>query len=359
MTSRDIIQHRLINQQLAAAPAAGGFTTSAGLVRWMGCVQAQDFAGAKWAIGNRVRDLTEAAIDKDFNDGRFLRTHVLRPTWHFVAPEDIRWMLQLTAPRIKAFNKNLHRNLNITAAVLKRSTALLEKTLAGGRHLTRQELQLVLKKARINTDDIRFSFLLMEAELNGVLCSGPRKGKQFTYALLEERVPPAAVLSRKESLGALAKRYFMSRGPATLPDFAWWGGLTLTDAREGLAMCKHELANEVVNGQAYWFGAGMLLKPAAAAAKAVYLLPAYDEYAIGYKDRSDILPGEGAEKTGNGIFKPIIIAGGKIAGTWQRVLTKDVVRVETNAFGAWSGVVAGQVKAMVKRYGKFLGKKVV
>src|SRR6266700_1288942 len=120
MTNRDIISYRLSRQQLAAP----SFTHAAGLVNWMGCIQAQDFAGAKWAIGNRIKDITEAAIENDFNEGRFLRTHVLRPTWHFVAPEDIRWMLQLTAPRIKAFNKNLHRNLDITAAVLKRSTAL-------------------------------------------------------------------------------------------------------------------------------------------------------------------------------------------------------------------------------------------
>jgi len=357
MTSRDIIHYRLINQQLAATD----FTSSAALVRWMGCIQAQDFAGAKWAIGSRARNLTGAMIEKDFNEGRFLRTHVLRPTWHFVAPEDIRWMLRLTAPRIQHFNKNLHRNLDITAAVLKRSTALLEKALTGGRHLTRQELSAVLKKAKINTDDIRFAFLLMEAELNGVICSGPRRGKQFTYALLEERVPPAAVLSRPESLGALARRYFMSRGPATLPDFAWWGGLTLADAREGLEQCRQELANEVVNGQAYWFLAGMSLQPPATkgAGSAVHLLPAYDEYAIGYRDRSDILPAGAAAKAGSGIFKPIIIAGGKMAGVWQRALLKDAIKMDLDVFEPLSQAAEGRIKAEVKRYGKFLGKKVV
>jgi hypothetical protein len=356
MTSQDITRHRLINQQLAATD----FTTAASLVQWMGCIQAQDFAGAKWAIGSRLGHLTDAVIERDFNEGRFLRTHVLRPTWHFVAPEDIRWMLRLTAPRIKNFNKNLHRNLDITAAVLKRSTTLIEKALTGGHHLTRQELAAVLKKARINTDDIRLAFLLMEAELNGVICSGPRKGKQFTYALLEERVPPAAVPGRQESLGALARRYFLSRGPATLPDFAWWGGLTLRDAREGLEQCSRELANEVVNGQAYWFSAGMSLTPAAAkGGSAVYLLPAYDEYAIGYKDRSDILPAGIAAKAGNGIFKPILIAHTRMAGVWQRELAKDAVTVKLDVFEPLGQSAERRVKAVMKRYGKFLGKKVV
>ena len=337
------------------------FTRAAQLVQWMGCIQAQDFAGAKWAIGSRLEGITDAAVEKELNEGHFLRTHILRPTWHFVSPGDIRWMLRLTAPKIKALSRNYHRNLNITAAVLKRSRAVLEKSLAGGQQLNRQELTARLQKAKINTDDIRLSFLLMDAELDGVICSGPRKGKQFTYALLEERVSPVAALSRQESLGELARRYFISRGPATLPDFAWWGGLTLTDAREGLERCKQWLVNEVVNGQAYWFSAAAASPPiiTAAAAKRVYLLPAFDEYAIGYKDRNDILPADRSVKTGNGIFKPIIIAGGKIAGVWQRELVKDVVTVAPAPFRPLSQPVERELKAAVKRYGKFLGMKTV
>ena len=350
MTNRDLVFYRLSRQQLAGT----SFTDAAGLVHWMGCIQAQDFAGAKWAIGSRLGGITDHAVEKEFNEGRFLRTHVLRPTWHFVSPADIRWMLRLTAPKIKSLNINFHRNLNITPAILRRSRAVLEKALAGKRFLNRLEISALLKKAKINTDDIRFSFLLMDAELDGIICSGPRKGKQFTYALLEERVPPAVAMSRQESLGELAKRYFMSRGPATLPDFAWWGGLTLRDAREGLEQCKQILAHEVINGQAYWFSPGL---PAPAnAAKAVYLLPAFDEYAIGYKDRSDILPADRAVKTGNGIFKPIIVAGGKMAGTWQRAFTKEGVEVETNVFEPGSKAMEQKVKGMVKRYGKFLEK---
>lgn len=357
MISSNIPFYRMVNQQMTGT----GFTRAAELVQWMGCIQAQDFAGAKWAIGSRIEGITEAAVEKEFNEGRFLRTHVLRPTWHFVSPGDIRWMLRLSAPKIKALSKNYHRNLNITSSILKRSRAVLEKSLAGGQHLNRQELTARLQKARINTDDIRLSFLLMDAELDGVICSGPRKGKQFTYALLEERVAPAAPLSRQESLGELAKRYFTSRGPATLPDFAWWGGLRLSDAREGLEQCRQWLVNEVVNGQAYWFSAGAPppSRVAGGAAKAVYLLPAFDEYAIGYKDRNDILPADRTVKTGNGIFKPIIIAGGKMAGGWQRELAKDGVKVALAPFRPLSQAAERQVRAAVRRYGKFLGKKVM
>jgi hypothetical protein len=351
MTSRDITRLRLLNQQISA----GRYTAPAALVRWMGCIQAQDFAGAKWAIGSRIKGMTEAAVEKDFNEGRFLRTHVLRPTWHFVAPEDIRWMLKLTAPRLKAFNKNMHRNLEITPAILKRSTAVIEKALAGGKQLTRTELLLRLKKSKINTDDIRFSFLLMDAELDGVICSGPRQGKQFTYALLEERVPPAAAKSRDEALTELARRYFSSRGPATLPDFAWWGGITLSDAKKGLEQCRQELAYEEINGQAYWFLPDAALSPVSS--NAVYLLPAYDEYAIGYKDRNDILSSKHSREAGNGIFKPIIVAGGQIAGTWQRTLKKDAVEVELNAFDPLSAAVQKRLNDAVKKYGRFLGKK--
>ncbi|HSC36548.1 MAG TPA: winged helix DNA-binding domain-containing protein, partial [Chitinophagaceae bacterium] len=197
---------------------------------------------------------------------------------------------------------------------------------------------------------------LMDAELDGVICSGPRQGKQFTYALLEERVPPAAAKSREEALTELARRYFSSRGPATLPDFAWWGGITLSDAKKGLEQCRQELAHEEINGQAYWFLPGAALLPASS--PAVYLLPAYDEYAIGYKDRNDILSSKHTRQAGNGIFKPIIVSGGQIAGTWQRTLKKEAVEVELNAFDPLSATVQRRLKDAVKQYGKFLGKKV-
>jgi hypothetical protein len=169
MNSQQIPQLRLQQQQILHPR----FTEPAALVKWMGCMQAQDYAGAKWAIGNRVKGSTDASIEQDFNDGKILRTHILRPTWHFVAPEDISWMLQLTAPKIKAFNKNLHTKLDISDKELKRSKTVLANALSNNKYLTRSALAPLLKKARINTDDIRLGFLLMDAELDGLICSGP------------------------------------------------------------------------------------------------------------------------------------------------------------------------------------------
>ena len=218
MTSRSIIECRLVNQQLTNSR----FTTAAQLVDWMGCIQSQDFAASKWAIGNRIDNITEAQIDKEFNEGKILRTHILRPTWHFVTPDDIAWMLKLTAPRIRAFSKSYLSKLNLDKKVLNRSKNIIAKALRDGNQLSRQQLMVLLKKAKVNTDDIRSTFIMMEAELDGLICSGGRQGKQFTYALLEERVPKIKRLNDEAPVAKLAKKYFTSHGPATKYDFAWW-----------------------------------------------------------------------------------------------------------------------------------------
>src|SRR5882757_2265869 len=249
MTSRDIAHHRLINQGILGST----FTEPKEMVRWMGCIQAQDFAGAKWAIGNRIKGITETEVENDFNEGKILRTHILRPTWHFVTAEDIHWILKLTAPKIKALCKGLHRKLEINEGILKRSKKIISKALQGGNQLTRDELQTLLKNRRINTDDIRLGFLIMDAELDGLICSGRRRGKQFTYALLEERSPKVKSMDRDAAIAELGKRYFISRGPATVQDFAWWSSLTLTEARKSVELNKKHLAHEVINGQAFWF----------------------------------------------------------------------------------------------------------
>jgi hypothetical protein len=215
MTSRNIANHRLVTQRIAGSHqriAGSGVTGPVESVQWMGCIQAQDFAQAKWAIGLRSEDITEAAIDRDFNEGKILRTHILRPTWHFVLPQDIGWMLRLTAPKIKAFNKGLHRKLGIDEAILKRSRAILLKALTGDKQLTREQLVQLLKKGRINTDDIRITFLLMDAELDGLICSGARQGRQFTYALLQERAPGLRYLEEDEAIGELTRRILPAGG---------------------------------------------------------------------------------------------------------------------------------------------------
>src|SRR5215204_6450301 len=216
----DIPAYRLHNQRLSTP----NFKTPQAVVQWLGAVQAQDYAGAKWALAQRMTDATDAALDQAFADGSILRTHLLRPTWHFVTPQDIRWMLTLTAPRVHAVSAYMYRQSGLVKAVFKKSNAILEKALQGGKQLTRTELATALDKAGISADGFRLTYLMMYGELEGLICSGARRGKQFTYALLEERVPSVKTINRVEALAELISRYFATRGPATLADFTMWSG---------------------------------------------------------------------------------------------------------------------------------------
>ena len=209
----DIAPIRLRQQQLAR----GDGTSPSDVVRWLGAVQAQDYAGARWALGLRVKGTTDEDVARAFDAGTILRTHMLRPTWHFVAPEDIRWVQALTAPRVHAANCSYYRKLELDDRLLARSRAVFERTLDGGAHRTRTELASALARAGIVADGHRLAYLVMHAALERVICSGPRRGKQFTYARLDERAPGARTLARDEALAALTRHYFSSHGriPAT------------------------------------------------------------------------------------------------------------------------------------------------
>lgn len=357
MTSRDIVYQRLINQGLIHST----FTSVESLVRHMGCIQSQDFAGAKWAIGNRVNGITEADIDKLFSAGKLLRTHVLRPTWHFICPEDIRWMLKLTAPRIKASAKSMHKKMGLDDAILKRSKNILTKALEQHQQLTRNEIKLLLQKGKLKTDDMRLVFYLLDAELDGVICSGPRQGKQFTYALLDKRAPRAKALAldRDDSLAELGKRYFTSHGPATLHDFAWWSGLNLVDVKRSIEINKDLLEHVLVDKQEYWFIAGTYKTATRKQPPDLFLLPPYDEYTVSYKDRTTILSATHFEKTGNGIFKPVIVINGKIAGTWQRRETKENVQVEIMPLDSFSKQDHRLTGLAAIAYAKFINKALI
>jgi hypothetical protein len=350
MIIRKILQQRLINQQLTDA----AFTKPHQLVRYMGCMQAQDFYGAKWAIGTRLKGVTDAAIEKEFSEGKILRTHVLRPTWHFVSPDDIGWMLKLTAPQVKMLTAGYHRKEGIERTIIDKSRDVFNAALTGGKQLTREELVPILTQQNIKTSDNHLSFLLLEAELDGLICSGARKGKHFTYALLQERAPNQKKLSREAALGELANRYFISRGPATVQDFAWWSGLTLTDAKIGLEHNKSILDNQTINGQIYWFSPNTTIE--SKAKNTVYLLPAYDEYSVAYKDRSLILDVKFNALSGNGIFKQQLVIKGQIAGTWKRAEKKDNVLIEIDPFVKVSDQSTKKIIADANRYGKFMSK---
>ncbi len=350
----DIIRLRLRYQRITT-PVRG---TPRDIVQHLGAVQAQDYAGAKWSIGLRLRKTTDADIDRAFDTGDLLRTHLLRPTWHFVTPADVRWMLALTAPRVHAANAGRYRALELDAATFERGNAVLAEALHGGRHRTRDELRALLNDAGIPMDaEQRLAYLLMQAELNGLICSGPRKGRQFTYALLEERVPPAPALTRDEALAELTRRFFTSRGPATEHDFAKWSGLTVTDARHGLDMVAGELRRDTVDDRSYWRSRST--PRARETSPTVHLLSIYDEYISGYRDHQGADGGYGSRLVGLGnALQYIMVLDGRIVGTWKRTLTRTTVRIETAPFRRLTAAERDAVALAAEQYGAFLGLEV-
>lgn len=356
MTSWPIIHLRLRNQGFAKSVAR----TPVEVVQWLGAIQSQDFLAAKWAVGQRITATTDALVEQAYNAGTILRTHLLRPTWHFVTPDDIRWMLALTAPQVKVKVAYNNRRLGLDQAVLARGNAVFDKALRGGRHLTREELAPLLIEAGVisaSDDPLRFLHVLINAELDGVVCSGALHGKQHTYALLEERAPNSRVLEREEALAALARRYFTSRGPATLKDYIWWSGLPVTDARAGLAMIKSQLVEEKIDGQSYWLDPSSL--PATQEiAPTVHLLPNYDEYIVSYADRSAIYdPGrvKQVDARGNFLFNHTIVVDGQVAGTWKRALRKKSVEITPNLFYPLSEAEIQALSVEMSHYSDFLG----
>jgi hypothetical protein len=307
-----LVAERLRNHKLSAPD----FKRPVDVVRWFGAVQAQDFHGAKWALALRMRDTTNAAVEDAFNRGEILRTHLLRPTWHFVAPEDIRWLLQLTGPRVNVRCSSAYRQYELDEPVLKRSNRTLTKALKDGKQLTRSELKAALNRAGIPADDgVRLAHILLRAELDGVVCSGPRRGNQFTYALLEERVAPFDQLTGDEALAELTRRYFVSHGPATLTDFVWWSGLTTNDARRGIALLDRDLERVEIGENVYWTSVSA---PKRSRDIDAYLLPAYDEYNVAYKNREVVFDQDSVPQiTKWGALGPTVMVDGRITGIWK------------------------------------------
>jgi Winged helix DNA-binding domain len=350
MTFADIATQRFRNQGLESPR----FKDSSEVVGWFGAVQAQDYAAAKWALGLRSQGLTDADVEQAFADGKILRTHVLRPTWHFVTPEDIRWLLKLTAPRVHAFNAYQYRQLELDAAVFKRSHDVLAKELKGGQQLTRPELATALGQAGIVAEGTRLSCIMMQAELDGLICSGARRGKQFTYALLEERAPHTKSLEKDEALAELVKRYFSSHGPATLQDFVWWSGLTVAETKVGLENAKSHLNQETIEGRTYWFSPDT----DNAISSNVYLLPWFDEFLVAYRDRSAVLSLANTKQVnaGGGMLNPTIVSNGQVVGTWKSVSKKDKVILHLTPFRSLEEAEKDFFAIAVERYGRFLAK---
>jgi len=343
---------RQLNQRLARTT----LKTPLDVVSWLGAIQAQDYPGARWALGLRAAGLTDARVEKAYDDGAILRTHVLRPTWHFVAPADIRWMLALTGPRVMARMAPYNRQLELDKPTFAKSRKVLERTLRDGRHLTRAELATALERGGITAKGPRLAHLVMDAELQAIICSGPRRANQFTYALLEERAAPAPPLTREEALAELVRRYFTSHGPASIRDFVWWSGLTTADACAGLAMLGTDVCDERRDDVTCWSLRAQRPASVRALSPGAHLLPNYDEYLIAYRDRGFSVTAGGV--TFDDFYAHFLTINGLLAGTWRRVVAKDAVTITVRTMKPLSAAAKALVAGAAERYATFMERRV-
>ncbi len=322
-------------------------------------MQAQDYAMAKWAIGLRCPGATQPSVDFAINNAEIIRTHLLRYTWHFVAAADLRWILDLLAGKLRASMVSRHKQLGLTEEKIAHSNNCMGKALQGGRQLTREELLGELKIAGFALDGNRASHLLGRAEIDGIICSGAIKGGKQTYALLDEWVPKAESVDRQTALAKLAYRYFSSHGPASLQDFTWWSGLSVAEARSALELAKPQLVSETIDSQVYWFTEIEPVPHSAPAGEGCYLLPAFDEYLISYKDRSAALPATDFTRavSSNGIFWPVVVIEGKVRGIWKRTIKKRLVIIEVQFFEVPGREQLRQAEEAAGEYARFIGKE--
>lgn len=355
MTHSEISHHRLVSQLLYKTANL----SPPEIVHHFGAMQAQDYAMAKWAIGSRC-DAAEKEIEEEINSGKIIRTHILRPTWHFVSPDDIYWMLDVSAPQVKRFTASAAKKYGFDSKKLDQLNNSIEKLLSGNNHLTRDEIMQELGIKKTSKEDFLSAAIMMNAELDGLVCNGRMKGRQITYALLEERVKkPKIKLTKEEALNKLAKRYFESHGPATVLDFSWWSGFPPTTCKKAIDAIMLQLESAEIDNQIYYFVNQSIdtynLK------KSIYFLPAFDEILISYKTReASILPENHSKTfTNNGIFKPIIIENGKVIGTWKRTIKKDHAKVETAFFDETESSKKQILFEGIKSFENYLETKII
>jgi hypothetical protein len=351
MKTDEVARLRLSNQGMGA----GRFKNPADAVRWFGAVQAQDYLGSLWALGLRLPGSDEASVERAVADRSIVRTWPLRGTLHFVAAEDVRWFLDLSGARTIAREAGRYRQLGLDEATFAKSGRVIARALEGGRQLTRAELADALEREGVATEDQRLIHLLNRSALEGLTCYASRRGKQFTFALLDEWVPPSKGLSREGALAELAGRYFRSHGPATLEDFVWWSGLKTADAREGLETARPRMELEVIEGRTYWLSSS---KTVVAEVKSVaQLLPAFDEYTVAYKDRGAVLHPSHTRRpdAATAVLGPTAILDGRAVGTWKRTLKGGSVVIETSLWTTLKRAERSALDEAARRYGEFLG----
>jgi hypothetical protein len=350
MDDRTISRWRLSTQRLAWRTHGSPQAVVKGLLG----VQAENHSQASWAVADRTSGLTEIEFGQLFDDGEILRTHVLRPTWHFVGPEDIGWLVELTAPRVRRTLVQLQRSLELSDAALQASNDAIAKMLSGGVHLTREAMRERLRNSGLPAEGRRFGVMTFHAELSGLICSGARHGPTQTYALVEERAPNTRRLDREEALAALVLRYFTGHGPATKRDLSYWATMSLTDIRVGLAQVADQLGSFEHDGRTYWFGESPPPEEAHPTPRG-HLLQVLDEYHHGYQDSRQVLDMEGIVPSGRALSMGMALVDGQMVGDMRRDIRADRVIFEVGLFRDVDEDELGALREAADRCGSFLG----
>lgn len=354
MKPSDIARLRLVSQRLVRS----SLKDPGQIVSWMGAMQAQDLPMSLWAVGVRMRRPSLKKVAAALDAGSILRTHVLRPTWHLVPAADLGWMLDLTAAEVRQGVAARHRQLGLTSRAISKSHAIIERTIKEAGHATRGQVVEALVNGGFLARDNRMAHLLMLAELDQIICSGPFRDGESTYALMSERVARPVRMDRDESLATLVTRYLTSRGPATMRDYAWWSGLPMAEVRRSFGLVRDRFIAKRIDGTEYWFRPE--LREMAGGDEVVRLLPAYDEITIAYADRSSAIDDrlERRAISSNGVFRPLIVSGGRVIGTWRRTISKGTLVVEATVFGPCSARTVAALETAAEGYGRFLGEAV-
>lgn len=347
----EIAHRRLHNQHLSSAPLADPVA----VVAHFGAMQAQEYAVAKWSVAQRTSGFDDSALQRAVDEGAILRTHALRPTWHFVAAADIAWIQALTGPRVHAFNAYYYRHHGLDDELAAKTNSVIAEELRGGNYLTRKELADVLGKAGVEATGNRLAYIVMRAELDGLIANGPMRAKQHTYALVSERAPDALTLEPDEALAELTRRYFVSHGPATLKDFSWWSSLTISQIKRGLDLAGSALAHEEVDGRTYWFAPAD--PPKRDPSPAVHVLQGYDEYVVAYTESRHVVNLGGlpvGPPNENVLIHPIVLDG-QIVGYWRRVADRAWISVQPTLAIELTHRQRRTIEAAFARYSDFAG----
>jgi hypothetical protein len=343
-----ITHHRLFNQQIFKPT----FESADEVVKWMGAMQAQDYLASLWAIALRTKNQTEADVESAIADKSIIRSWPMRGTLHFVTPQDLRWMLKYLTARPIARAATQHKQEGLTSKDFAKSRKVVEKIMTG-HQLTRDEIYNALEINKVSCEGQRGMHIIVQLAQEGLICIAARRGKQHTFALLDEWIPSSTMINKEEALYQLAKRYFTSHGPATIHDFTWWTGLSPEDARMACRSVESSVEKYEIENTTYWMSKGSEAKES----KGLHLLPAFDEFLVAYKDRSAAAETKDArliQMTANGIFNPMIVCKGKVVGQWKRELSKSKVNIEIKNFKP-DKTVAAAIAKEAKRYARFLG----